>query len=92
VTHDPHGYRRLHDDLRAIEARLDQLGRSELAGHIRDALRFYGTGSPSEYLGESRLALQRVLAAGPDLPHELRAAVADQMSLIEQGQQRIGGA
>ncbi len=91
MTQDRHGYRRLHDELRAIEAGLEQLGRSELADYIRNALRFYGTGSPSEYLGESRLALQRVLAADPDLPEEFRAALADQLSLIEQGQQRVGG-
>lgn len=92
MTEDPHGYARLQAELGVIAEHLDRLGHAEPADVIRSAMRFYATGSPSEYVGEAKLALQAVLADGSSLPDELSARIAAQADLIQQGQDAVGGA
>lgn len=91
MTQDPHGYGHLHAELTRIAQELDRLGQPELGDQVRYALRFFGTGSPSEYVGESRLALEGVLADSTALPDELRARIAEQVMSIRQGQDAVGG-
>lgn len=92
VTDDSHGYARLQQALEVIADQLDGLGQAELGDRIRSAMRFYGTGSPSEYVGEAKLALHDVVAGGSSLPGELRDTIAVQLDLIQQGHDAVGGA
>ena len=85
---DPHGYARLARSLDFLivevsEAKADSSGLSL-------ARRFYG-GSPSEFLGESLLALEATLNQAELLPSSV-VAFADALAAeIRLGFQRIGG-
>ena len=85
---DPHGYARLARSLDFLivevrEANVDLSGLSL-------ARRFY-CGSPSEFLGESLLALEATLNQSESLPSSV-AAFADALAAeIRLGFQRIGG-
>ena len=85
---DAHGYSRLVRGLdflivEASEANVDSSGLSL-------ARRFYG-GSPSEFLGESLLALEAIVNQAESLPSSV-VAFADALAAeIRVGFQRIGG-
>jgi hypothetical protein len=85
---DPHGYRRLYRALHDIEQRLLASGDVEGAGAVHSASMFYG-GSPTEFLGEARLALQTI-AAHEGLPDGLMSQVNGLIEEINEGFRRVG--
>jgi hypothetical protein len=58
---------------------------------LRQASLFYGGGSPSEFLGESRLALTAVLDSAGGLPGELVPRMGAMVDEIDQGFRAVGG-
>jgi hypothetical protein len=86
---DPHGYDRLARalDFVAIEVRSAGLDPS----NIETARRFYGSGSPSEFLGESLVALETLVLDGAELPSSVLAFVQAVIAEIRQGFDRVGG-
>jgi hypothetical protein len=59
---------------------------------VHRASGFYGGGSPSEFLGESRLALAATLDSVRDLPVELVSRIRAIIAEIDEGFQAVGGA
>lgn len=57
---DPHGYDQLLSDLRQIAKALHAEGRDADVMGIERVMKFAG-GSPFEFLGESRIVLERLL-------------------------------
>jgi len=88
---DPQGYARLNETLVRFGHRLQLLGDTASAHKIREAAQLYGGGSPTEFLGESRLALQSVLASAQGLPTDLISAMRAVVDEIDDGFQRVGG-
>ena len=88
---DPQGYARLSEALVRFGQRLQLLGDTASAHKIREAARLYGGGSPTEFLGESRLALQSVLASAHGLPTDLISAMSAIVDDINDGFKRVGG-
>lgn len=85
---DPHGYTRLARSLDFLIVEVSEAG-AEPSG-LSVARRFYG-GSPSEFLGESLLALEATLNQADSLPSSI-VAFADALAAeIRVGFQRIGG-
>jgi hypothetical protein len=86
---DPHGYERPNRSLGFI------LGECQLAGDdvsttsVASAMQFR-SGSPSEFLGESQLALDLV-ANRASLPDSIRAFAGALADEIRQGFERVGG-
>jgi hypothetical protein len=87
---DPQGYRRLNQTLMEIEQRLLAAGDSSAAAAVHGATLFYGGGSPTEFLGEARLAL-RALADLQALPDDLQRRVRETILAIDEGFRRVGG-
>jgi hypothetical protein len=84
---DPHGYRRLNQWLDGLSVRLAGLGLLEEAAAARRASQFFG-GSPTEFLGESRIALRAIRAQ--QLPADLRSEVDQVIDDIDEGFRRVG--
>jgi len=85
---DPHGYARLARGLNFLvveveAAKLDPTG-------LDHALQFYG-GSPSEFLGESLLALEAVLTSLDQLPPSVGAFANALAAEIRLGFERVDG-
>jgi len=85
---DPHGYARLARalDFLVLEAEAAHI---DPAG-LNVARRFYG-GSPSEFLGESLLALEAILMSLDRLPPSIDAFVEALVAEIRLGFERVGG-
>lgn len=87
---DGHGYGRLVEMLSLIEADLRAEGREVEADAIHHASRF-ASGSPSELLGESQVALERLLQVGAPLPKRTRALALEALRGIRSGFRAVGG-
>ena len=85
---DPYGYDRLARalDFLAIEVRSAGLDSS----NIESARRFYGR-SPTEFLGETLIALEALTLDGGELPSSVLAFVQALISELRQAFDRIGG-
>jgi len=90
MSNDPHGYRQLHEALRSLQQRLEQLGSCRSAERIGKAADFYGVASPSEYLGESRIALEEVLKAEQGLPEYVQCEIRGIRDDIDIGFRNAG--
>ena len=88
---DPHGYAELEEKLTELETELDSVDRAASAELIRHARRFYGAGSPTEFLGEARNALEGVVGSTEQLPSELESQITSLIVEINEGFRRIGG-
>ena len=85
---DPHGHARLARSLDFLIVEVGEAG-ADSSG-LSTARRFHG-GSPSEFLGESLLALEATLNQAESLSSSV-AAFADALAAeIRVGFQRIGG-
>lgn len=83
---DPSGYVKLRTFLVAAADRLTALG-VPTADDMRSAANWVG--SPSEWLGESALALKATLAV-PDLPADFVADLKGALDAIREGFRRVG--
>jgi hypothetical protein len=90
-TTDPHGYGRLRDLLADVEEALAATHNNREASLVHRAVLFYGGGSPSEFLGESRVALEATLASARDLPVELVSRIRAIIAEIDEGFRAVGG-
>ena len=88
---DPGGYRRLRRALTFIGQELRETDETESAEDVERAIAFFG-GSPTEFLGESLIALERVLGGPASLASSTRALAEALASEIREGLDRIGGA
>jgi hypothetical protein len=87
---DPHRYGRLLDILKTIEHDLREDGRQTDADEVYRASRF-ASGSPSEFLGESRIALERLLEVGFPLQPTTEALAREGIEGITKGFRAVGG-
>ena len=85
------GYQVLHGKLLLFVERLRKLDHESAAKIIEDAAEYYGGGMPSEFLGESRIALEKVLSTSVDLPNELRESMKGVVAKITRGFHDVGG-
>ncbi|TLS75749.1 hypothetical protein FE236_08350 [Mariprofundus erugo] len=61
-NNDPHGYGELYSELKEIKAYCEvHFQCEECMSLLDDAMSYYGVGSPTEFLGESRIALSGLL-------------------------------
>jgi hypothetical protein len=88
---DPHGWGRLHDFLAEVEEALAATDNDREASLVHRAWRFFGGGSPTEFLGESRLALAATLDSARDLPVELVSRIRAMIADIDEGFRSVGG-
>jgi hypothetical protein len=88
---DPHGYQNLYESLVELEAEMRSLGHQTSADRIRHAEKFYKTSSASEFLGESRLALQAALNVSNSLPEHIRTKMESVINDITTGFRNAGG-
>jgi hypothetical protein len=84
-----HGYQQLHDVLVVMASRLAEAGLNQAAERIGGAAAHYPLSPPSEYLGESGLALRRVLDER-DVPPQVGADALRWLTTIEQGFRAVG--
>jgi hypothetical protein len=84
---DPHGYLKLRSFMAAAAERVDAVGHPDAAKRLRVAGSWVGL--PSEWMGESALALKAALALD-DLPPDLAAELEDALSAIRTGFSRVG--
>lgn len=90
MQEDIGGLARLWRSMAFISQELRESGEIELAQQIDGAMRFSG-GSPSEFLGESMIALEAVRGhLGPRSPSAEAFAMA-LLSEIREGFRRVGG-
>ena len=87
---DPHGYMRLKRAMLGFAAELSGAGHVTESEQVEHAAAFYG-GSPSEFLGESRAAMDAVLGSGLDLPAGLVQRMKSLVAEIDEGFRAIGG-
>ena len=85
---DPHGYARLTRSLVFLRDELLQHGHHDQATEVSRALT-YACGSPSEYLGESRIVLRCVASTAP-LPASILAFASSLADEIDEGFRRVG--
>ncbi len=88
---DPHGYERLRDALLSFATELTTTGHNTESEIVDRGVAFYGGGSPSEFLGESRAALRSALGSAHDLPTELRQRMMAVVAEIDEGFRAVGG-
>jgi len=88
---DPQGYERVRDSLLGFATEPTTTGHDSESEIVRSAVGFYGGGSPSEFLGESRAALRTVLGSAPDLPPRLREQLTAVIAEIDEGFRAVGG-
>lgn len=84
---DPHGYSKLRSTVDLFAHELDRLNAPQLAQRLRDSQQFVGM--PSEWMGETALALNDVLAS-PVPPEQLRRDIASTVEAIRVGFRRVG--
>ena len=90
MEEDVRGDRLLYESLQDIEVRLLSVGRPDAARRVHEASEFYGGGSPSEFLGESRLVLTDVVAESEGMPVDLLAAIMDVIAKINIAFRAVG--
>jgi len=90
VNPDPHGYRELASILRRVEDELRRASEEALADAVAEAVKFEN-GSPSEFLGEARIALKEILSASPNIGPITKALARDALEKIDEGFRRVGG-
>jgi len=90
MTNDPHGYRRLYDELTDLETEIRTLGFDAAADRLRFAKRFY-SGSSTEFMIETRSVLWAVLKEELTIPAPIRSRMAWIMDQITEGFRRAGG-
>lgn len=88
---DPYGYERLRDALLSFATELTTTGHDAESEIVDRAVAFYGGGSPSEFLGESRAALRTALASAHELPTGLQQRMTAVIADIDEGFRAIGG-
>jgi hypothetical protein len=84
---DPHGYTKLCAAVESFALQLDDLGFGHLATRLRDAQKYVGM--PTEWIGETALALNRTLS-NAQLPDGLREDMKDAVEAIRTGFRRVG--
>jgi predicted alpha/beta hydrolase len=87
---DSHGYQELQQRLASISGQLRDLDRTDLALAVEHAAKFAG-GSPSEFLGEARIALAQVLGSVPKAPKALCQLCQETIDRINAGFRAVGG-
>lgn len=85
------GALRLRRSLVFIGQELREAGDTNLAENIERAIAFFG-GSPSEFLGESLIALEGLLGEPASIAPSMREFVSALATEIREGFERIGGA
>lgn len=88
---DPNGYLRLRRALTFIAQELREAGETEPVEQVERAIAFFG-GSPSEFLGESLIALEHVLGCPVAVAPSTHAFVDALASEMREGFARIEGA
>jgi hypothetical protein len=88
---DPHGYVRLRDALLGFEVDLASTGHHAESKIVERAVHFY-VGSPSEFLGESRIALLTTLDSAHNLPLDLAQRIRTIIAEIDEGFRAVRGA
>lgn len=88
---DPGGYLWLRRALTFIGQELREAEETDRAEHIERAIAFFG-GSPTEFLGESLIALEGLLSGPASLTPSMHAFVSALVAEIREGFDRIGGA
>jgi hypothetical protein len=88
MTLDPHGYDQLFASLIHMGEQLTASGKSKAAERINFATKFYGTGSPTEFLGESRLALEAILNEEVNLSGSIVTEIRETLEKINEGFRR----
>lgn len=88
---DQHGYGRLRDALLGFEADLASTGHHAESRIVERAVHFY-VGSPSEFLGESRIALLTTLDSAHNLPPDIAQRMRTVVAEIDEGFRTVGGA
>ena len=86
-TADPHGYRLLDRSLAFIAAEVRHSGNEAVALEV-DRAREYAIGSPSEFLGEARIAL-RLVAGLERAPRSIRRFAEELVAEIDEGFRRV---
>lgn len=86
---DKYGYLKLKSTLEIIAEKLIQENQQALANEVARATKFYG-GMPSEFMGESWLALKKILGNKQKLSDDTVILVEDIYKQIEKGFERIG--
>lgn len=86
---DLYGYQAAKEQLENIAASLEENGNIDLAKDIYRALDFYG-GMPSEFLGESWLALKAVLVHKKEIKKQTAQEAQNLYELIEQAFKKVG--
>ena len=81
---DAFGYGRLLADLEAIRTMLASAGLARASEEVSRAIAFSGGGSPTEFMGESRIALLRVLDES-NLPRAAREETERVVKQIDLG-------
>ena len=88
ATHDdPHGYSKLRSAVDSCALELERVSAPELAQRLRDSQQFVGM--PTEWMGETALALNDVLAS-PVPSEQLRRDIASTVEAIRVGFRRVG--
>jgi len=90
MTSDAHGYQELCSVLQRVEAELRQASDEATADTVATAQKF-AIGSPSEFLGEARIALQSVLASPVRVSDGTREAIERVIKEINEAFRRVGG-
>jgi hypothetical protein len=91
MSPDAGGYLRLRRALIFIGQELRETDETDSAERVERAIAFF-SGSPSEFLGESLIALEGVLGRPAPLAPSMRAFVSALAAEIREGFDRIGGA
>jgi hypothetical protein len=86
---DKYGYVKLKSTLENIADKLNKEGYDDLANEVLRASKFYG-GMPSEFMGESWLALRKVLACKNELSSETFELAESLCKEIKLGFERVG--
>ncbi len=87
---DPYGYGELLSVLKRIQAELLETSDKETAEIVARAAKFV-VGSPSEFLGESRLALEAVLGRPTKISEMTKALAKRTIEKIDEGFRSVGG-
>ncbi len=79
MVDEPSSYLDLYEVLKGLRQDLEKAKQARLAARIEHAMAHYGAGTPSEFLGETRLALRDLVANRNAVPE---GAVATAERLI----------
>lgn len=86
---DKYGYVRLKNTLEEIAEKLKEEKQDDLANDVLRASKFYG-GMPSEFMGESGLALKSVLKNKKELSKETVKITENIYNEIVEGFEKVG--